>query len=182
MQIYCEIFKDIGEESRLWQKGERQLSCALFVAFRGATRSPTLNFGEYSPPLITTFKRSVFSEGDLGTLCIKASLTYFLFKSQPQLTNENNLELNKRKSSFISLAPLPSTPKPHPLWTSAPSNSVSVSPQSAPKYQWILKEKIPKPTCGDCKRLAEHAWRRLARARSSYTHSERLQHKFLCIP
>lgn len=50
-------------------------------------------------PLITTFKRSVFSDGDLGTLCIKASLTYFLFKSQ--LTNENNTKLNKRKNSFL---------------------------------------------------------------------------------
>lgn len=56
---------------------------------------------ESIPLLITTFKRSVFSEGDLGTLCIKASLTYFLLKSQLQLTNENNLELNKRKNSFL---------------------------------------------------------------------------------
>lgn len=94
--------------------GETTVLCTI-CGFQKGNQIYNPMFWRIFPPLITTFKRSVFSEGNLGTLCIKASLTYFLFKSQPQLTNENNLELNKRKSSFISLAPLPSTPKPHPL-------------------------------------------------------------------
>lgn len=79
--------------------GETTVLCMICGFQRGNQIStPVL---ESIPLLITTFKRSVFSEGDLGTLCIKASLTYFLFKSQPQLTNENNVELNKRKNSFL---------------------------------------------------------------------------------
>lgn len=75
--------------------GETTVLCTICGFQRGNQISnPVL---ESIPPLITTFKRSVFSEGDLGTLCIKASLTYFLFKSQPQLTNENNVELTREK-------------------------------------------------------------------------------------
>lgn len=80
--------------------GETTVLCIICGFQRGNQISNPM-FWRVFPPLITTLKRSVFSEGDLGTLCIKASLTYFLFKSQLQLTNENNLELNKRKNSFL---------------------------------------------------------------------------------
>lgn len=49
--------------------GETTVLCTICGFQRGNQISnPVL---ESIPPLITTFKRSVFSEGDLGTLCIR---------------------------------------------------------------------------------------------------------------